>query len=118
MKRVVLILIVTLSVTGCGGTNNGSSEGNSSARNQANDAELNRGIRRAIMQNENMSVNAQNIYIDSENGKVTLRGAVDDTAERERVIQIARAVGGVSGVNDELEVLNKAVAAKSSEPVQ
>ncbi|HVZ93193.1 MAG TPA: BON domain-containing protein [Phycisphaerales bacterium] len=62
-------------------------------------------IRRAIMDDKGMSVNAQNCkIITDEAGVVTLRGPVDSQAEKDSIESKAKAVAGVTRVVNELEV--------------
>jgi osmotically-inducible protein OsmY len=62
-------------------------------------------IRRGIMNAEDMSINAQNCkIITDESSTVTLRGAVNSKAEKDAIGAIARATAGVASVNNQLEV--------------
>lgn len=62
-------------------------------------------IRRAIMDDENMSINAQNCKIITDKaGVVTLRGVVNSQAEKDSIEAKAKAVAGVARVDNQLEV--------------
>jgi hypothetical protein len=62
-------------------------------------------IRRAIMEDSTMSVNAQNCKIITDDaGTVTLRGVVDSQAEKDSIAAKAEAVAGAGRVVNELEV--------------
>lgn len=62
-------------------------------------------IRRAIIDDDRMSVNAQNIkIITDESGLVTLRGVVESPAEMNAIDAIANSVDGVTEVDNQLEV--------------
>ena len=62
-------------------------------------------IRRAIMEDSTMSVNAQNVkIITDEAGVVTLRGVVNSQAEKDSVETKAKAVVGVTRVDNQLEI--------------
>lgn len=62
-------------------------------------------IRRAIMEDSSMSMNAQNCkIITDESGRVTLRGVVENQAEKDSVQTKAVAVAGVSKVDNQLEI--------------
>lgn len=50
------------------------------------------------------TIEAAGINVDSSNGVVTLRGAVDSLAERDRALQLARETEGVTSVVDQLLV--------------
>ncbi len=51
-----------------------------------------------------MSTDAQNVKIITENGKVTLRGPVTTVAEKSQIDKIAVAVAGSGNVDNQLEV--------------
>lgn len=70
----------------------------------SSDVKITAEIRRAIMEDKAMSTNAQNCKIITEQGVVTLRGVVDSAAEKDSVDAKARAVTGVSRVDNQLEV--------------
>lgn len=62
-------------------------------------------IRRAIMDAEGMSINAQNCkIITQKTGLVTLRGVVNSQAEKDSIEAIAKGVDGVVSVTNQLEV--------------
>ncbi len=61
-------------------------------------------IRQAVVKNESLSVNAQNIKIITRNGVVTLRGPVESEAENMKLQDIARQTPGVMQVNNQLEI--------------
>ncbi|HVV70096.1 MAG TPA: BON domain-containing protein [Verrucomicrobiae bacterium] len=66
------------------------------------DRELTRQIRRAIEGNDQLSTTAKNIKIIAQNGKVTLRGPVDNAKEKDLIESAARQAGA-SAVDDQLE---------------
>jgi hyperosmotically inducible periplasmic protein len=63
-------------------------------------------IRQAVIKDESLSVNAQNIKIITRNGVVTLRGPVETETESSKLQKIAEGTGGVVKVDNQLE--NKA----------
>jgi osmotically-inducible protein OsmY len=60
-------------------------------------------IRKSVVNDSNLSVNAQNIKIITRNGKVTLRGTVESTTESTKLQQIAIQTPGVLGVDNQIE---------------
>ncbi|WP_374089610.1 BON domain-containing protein [Methylomicrobium lacus] len=60
-------------------------------------------IRQAVVKDESLSVNAQNIKIITRNGVVTLRGPVKSEAESMKLQQIAKQTPGVVRVDNQLE---------------
>jgi hyperosmotically inducible periplasmic protein len=73
----------------------GSSEG---------DIETTRQIRREIMNQKDVSVNAKNVKIITANGKVTLRGPVNSEEEKRLVAQIAERIAQRGNVDNQIEV--------------
>ncbi|HLH55809.1 MAG TPA: BON domain-containing protein [Verrucomicrobiae bacterium] len=67
------------------------------------DRELTRNIRRAITSNEKLSTTAKNIKIITANGKVTLRGPVQNDEEKQLIDSIVKQAG-VNSWDDQLEV--------------
>ena len=68
------------------------------------DIKITAAIRQAVVKNESLSVNAQNIKIITRNGVVTLRGPVESEAENMKLQDIARQTPGVMYVNNQLEI--------------
>jgi osmotically-inducible protein OsmY len=63
-------------------------------------------IRKRVVAQEGLSLNAQNAKIVTADGKVTLRGPVESAAERDTLDRIAREVAGDANVDNQLEVAN------------
>lgn len=61
-------------------------------------------IRKSILSESGMSTNAQNCKITSDHGVVTLRGVVNSQAEKDSIEAKAKAVTGVTRVDNQLEV--------------
>lgn len=70
------------------------------------DVEMTRRIRRSLMADDTLSMNAHNIKIVTLNGKATLRGPVDTHDERRRILKMAILVVGLNNVINLLEVVN------------
>ena len=68
------------------------------------DREITRQIRRAITANDQLSVNAKNIKIITVNGKVTLRGPVENEQEMKTITAAASGASGVSAIDNQLDV--------------
>ena len=63
-------------------------------------------IRRSITSESGMSLNARNVKIITNGGVVTLRGPVNTQAEKDAIEAKAKAVAGVTSVDNQLEVKN------------
>ena len=63
-------------------------------------------IRKAVVRDKSLSVNAHNVKIITRNGVVTLRGPVESEAESLKLQKIAKKMRGVVRVDNQLE--NKA----------
>ena len=67
------------------------------------DVETTANIRKRVVDTK-MSVNAQNVKIITQDGKVTLRGPVASQEEKDRVEKFAIEVAGAGNVENQLEV--------------
>jgi len=74
--------------------------------NRKNDRAITAQIRRNIMSENNMSINAQNVKIITSQGRVTLRGPVETSSERNRIGKIANRVADSRNVDNQLVVKN------------
>jgi hyperosmotically inducible periplasmic protein len=61
-------------------------------------------IRKAVLADEKMSVNARNVKIITAAGKVTLRGPVNSQEEKDAIESTAKAVAGKDNVTNEIDV--------------
>jgi|SoiMethySBSTD1v2_1073268.scaffolds.fasta_scaffold03740_3 hyperosmotically inducible periplasmic protein len=68
------------------------------------DVETTAAIRKAIVDDKSLSVNAHNVKVMTTNGVVTLRGPVKSEDEKRSVEAKAKQVAGVTQVNNLLEV--------------
>ena len=60
-------------------------------------------VRKAIVDDKSLSVQAHNVKVLASNGVVTLRGPVNNAEEKTRIEQLAKNVQGVTTVKNELE---------------
>jgi osmotically-inducible protein OsmY len=72
--------------------------------NRPQDLQLTRTIRRSVMADKSLSLDAHNVKIVTINGHVTLNGVVRSDAEKSAVIAKAVAVAGADNVLDALKV--------------
>jgi osmotically-inducible protein OsmY len=70
----------------------------------ASDRELTASVRRALVDDDSLSMNAHNVKIVTVDGVVTLRGPVKTESERTAVVAKAQQVAGVKRVDNQLEV--------------
>jgi osmotically-inducible protein OsmY len=61
-------------------------------------------IRRSLVDDDDLTVTAQNVKIITKDGVVTLRGPVRSDAERSTIESYARRANGVKSVDNQLEV--------------
>ncbi|MGH8564351.1 MAG: BON domain-containing protein [Gammaproteobacteria bacterium] len=71
---------------------------------EAGDREITAAVRRAIVKDDSLSLNAHNVKIIARDGTVTLRGPVDSTAERTTIGRLAEKTAGVKRVDNQLEI--------------
>jgi hyperosmotically inducible protein len=72
--------------------------------NRPEDVNLTREIRRAIMNDSSLSMEAKNIKIITLNGAVTLRGPVKTSQEKDAILAKATQIARDTKVNNELEI--------------
>lgn len=75
--------------------------------NAKSDVEALAEVRRTIVDNKNLSMNAKNCKILFKKGAVTLRGAVDSEEEKAKVEELAKSCGCVTSVKNLLTVAAK-----------
>lgn len=73
----------------------------------AADRDITQGVRKAIVADKHLSMNAHNVKVITVNGIVTLRGPVNSPAEKSKVAAAANRVAGVKRVDNQLEVVTR-----------
>lgn len=68
------------------------------------DLELSRKIRQAVMADKNLSTNARNVKIITNDGKVVLRGPVANEKEKSAIQRFADDAAGASNVTNRIEI--------------
>ncbi len=68
------------------------------------DVEITANIRKAVVADELLSVNARNVKIITRNGMVTLRGPVENETESMKLQQIVKQTPGTVQVDNQLEI--------------
>ena len=125
MKHLVLITLIVLGVNGCNQpatTDTGTVSPDNTAVNvrdrdenaktpidqneNQTDIDITANIRKKVVDTK-MSVDAQNVKIITQDGKVTLRGPVKSAEEKKQIEDIAHAVAGADKVDSQLEVDQK-----------
>ena len=71
---------------------------------EAGDRKITAAIRRAIVKDDSLSLNAHNVKIITRDGIVTLRGPVESAAERTTIAQLAEKTAGVKRVDNQLDI--------------
>jgi hyperosmotically inducible periplasmic protein len=72
--------------------------------NEKSDVDLTAKIRRSIVSDKSLSVNAHNVKIIAQNGQVTLKGPVQSEAEKNAIEQRASSIAGQPNVKNEIDV--------------
>jgi sporulation protein YlmC with PRC-barrel domain len=72
--------------------------------NSQSDLQTTAQIRKVIIANKTMSVNAHNVKIITQNGRVTLRGPVNTAQEKRSINEIANRIAHSGNVDDQLEM--------------
>jgi osmotically-inducible protein OsmY len=68
------------------------------------DIDITAAIRKKIIRDKRLSVNAQNVKIITLNGVVTLRGPVETKKEKKRIQKIVKKTRGVVKIDNQLEI--------------
>jgi osmotically-inducible protein OsmY len=71
--------------------------------NDAEDIKVAAAVRKAILNDDSLSVTAHNVKFVASDGTVILRGPVKNAAEKARVESIAKGVPGVATVENQLD---------------
>jgi osmotically-inducible protein OsmY len=71
------------------------------------DRDLTRKIRRAVVSDKDLSIEAHNIHISAQDGAVTLMGAVKSDQEKQAIEDKASSIAGAGKVTDELSISGK-----------
>ena len=71
------------------------------------DRDLTRKIRRAVVSDKDLSVEAHNIHITAQDGAVTLVGSVKSVDEKKAIEDKATEIAGAGKVTDQLTVTGK-----------
>ena len=63
-----------------------------------------RHIRRAVVKDHSLSATAKNVKIITADGVVTLRGPVQNEAEKTKIAELAQSAAGNAKIDNQLEV--------------
>ena len=69
------------------------------------DVAISRRIRKNVISDKDLSFYAKNIKIITNQGEVTIKGPVRSRAEADTIMNSARAVSGVSSVNNRMDIV-------------
>jgi osmotically-inducible protein OsmY len=72
--------------------------------NDKSDLEITAAIRRSLVKNDDLSTDAKNVKIITQNGHVTLRGPVESAGELRAIEKTAREIAGATRVDSHLQV--------------
>src|SRR6478752_1140274 len=72
--------------------------------NSGDDLALTQKLRQAVMKDGSLSMNAKNVKIISQEGKITLKGPVDSQQEKDAIGSKAGEIAGKDKVDNQLEV--------------
>ena len=72
--------------------------------NSQEDVKITAAIRRAVVGDKSLSMTAKNVKIITANGTVTLRGPVNNDAEKTKIAELAQSAAGGAKIDNQLEV--------------
>jgi hyperosmotically inducible protein len=74
--------------------------------NDQADLDMTQAIRKSVIADDTLSINAKNVKIITQGGKVTLRGPVQNVREHDAIMQKAQQLAGIGKIDDQLEIKN------------
>jgi osmotically-inducible protein OsmY len=111
MKTILLAALAALALGACRRDETVSTTRTASAtvtpvdqKNDQADLDVTASIRKAIVADRDLGMNAKNVKIITRDGNVTLRGLVDTDAEKAAIEEQAVRIAGVMNVDDEIDV--------------
>ena len=72
--------------------------------NSSEDVKITAAIRSAIFKEDSLSATAKNVKIITADGTVTLRGPVQNAAEKAKIAELAQSAAGNAKIDNQLEV--------------
>ena len=72
--------------------------------NSPEDVKITAAIRRSVVGDKSLSMTAKNVKIITANGTVTLRGPVNNDAEKTKIAELAQSAAGNAKIDNQLEV--------------
>lgn len=99
---IVAVLTATPGSASAAMQSQDSTAGAAQQSNHMSDLTITRNIRRALIKDKSLSVEAHNVTIITRGGKVTLKGRVESDAEKQTVESAATNVAGMGNVEDQL----------------
>jgi hyperosmotically inducible protein len=72
--------------------------------NSPEDVQITATIRRAVVEDRSLSATAKNVKIITADGVVTLRGPVQNEAEKTKIAELAQSAAGNAKIDNQLEV--------------
>jgi len=75
--------------------------------NSSQDLKITQDIRKSLVGDSTLSMDAKNVKVITQNGVVTLKGAVKSADEKASIAGKAKSVAGVQSVDDQLEIETK-----------
>jgi hyperosmotically inducible periplasmic protein len=122
MKKFLFVAALGLAVAGCEQGKSGSGSGTARDNTAVNERDRGSAAKTPIDQNENkkdvgitaeirkrvvdtkMSIDAQNVKIITQDGRVTLRGPVKTADEKNQIETFAQEVAGAGNVDSQIEI--------------
>ena len=82
----------------------GETETSGDQSNSPEDVKITAAIRRAVVEDNSLSATAKNVKIITADGTVTLRGPVQNEAEKAKIAELAQSAAGNAKIDNQLEV--------------
>ena len=82
----------------------GETETSGDQSNSPEDVKITAAIRRAVVEDDSLSATAKNVKIITADRTVTLRGPVQNEAEKAKIAELAQSAAGNAKIDNQLEV--------------
>ena len=103
MKQLLLLLAACAIFTSCNSTGSNSS-GKDQTQEQSADWEITLKVKNAIVTDSELSASSRLVSVTTNNGTVTLSGAVSSKDDMNRIVKITKNVDGVKKVDNQMTV--------------
>lgn len=104
MRNLLLIPVLCAVCAACSPQGNNAQPAAASSQETSADWQITTKVKASIVADTQLSASARLVSVETTNGVVTITGDVPTAADRDRIVEIARSINGVTGVNSQMNV--------------